>query len=532
MASVIFGRIGLSTARGHRARVDRLGAGDAELSSGSTIAHTTQTLRIIGRCMAMQTRTARGLPGCVLILAGVWLGLASGEVRATTLDEALAAAYAYNPRIDAERARLRATDEDVARAMSGYRPQITGDADVSYQHTNTRPDTPGEGSLHPRGYGLSLTQPIFRGFQTTNAVNQAEANVRAGREILRNVEQVVLLDAVTSFMDVVRDQAIVRLRENNVKVLSEELKATQDRFAVGEVTRTDVAQSEARRAGAVSALDLARANLKTSRAAYERTIGSTPEGLVEPALSEGKLPKSLDEAVNIGTQEHPNVVAALYREQAARFAVDRIRGELLPQVQLEASYRDRFDTSRGIDEVETTTVTGRVSVPIYEGGEVHARVRQAKHTHISLLQEIEQARTEVKAQIVAAWSQFLAAKAQLESAKIQVEANLTALNGVREEERVGQRTLIEVLNAQQEYLDSQVQLVSTRRNLIVSAYALLAAIGHLDALGLGVASLVYDPEQHYHEVRRKWWGISITHEDGRREVLDLWPANRETQPTK
>lgn len=468
------------------------------------------------------------------VAAALMLSCASfTPASATTLDEALGAAYDYNPRIDAERARLRATDEEVARAMSGYRPTITGDADVSYRYTNLRPDIPGsEGGLKPRGYGVTLTQPIFRGFQTTNSVSQAESEVRAGRETLRSVEQQVLLDAVTSFMDVVRDQAIVRLRENNVKVLSEELKATQDRFSVGEVTKTDVAQSEARRAGAVSELDLAKANLKTSRANFERTVGQSADGLVEPNLKEGLLPKSLDEAVGIGTQENPSIVEALYREQAARFNVDRIRGQLLPQVQLEASYNDRFETSSNIQEQEVGTVTGRLSVPIYEAGLVHAEVRQAKHQHVSFLQEIETARTEVKAQVIAAWSQLLAARAQLESAKAQVEANQTALSGVREEERVGQRTLIDVLNAQQELLDSQVQLVTTRRNLIVSAYTLQSALGRLDAMSLGVTSLVYDAEQHYFDVRRKWWGISITHEDGRREELDLWPQGTEVAPVK
>ncbi len=466
-----------------------------------------------------------GLALCAILVAAV-------PGQAETLDETLAATYQYSPRIDAERARLRATDEEVARAMSGYRPVITGNADISSQYTNTRPDTFGEGSLKPRGYGIDLTQPIFRGFQTTNAVNQSEADVRTGRETLRNVEQSVLLEAVTSFMDTVRDQAIVRLRENNVKVLGEELQATQDRFSVGEVTKTDVAQSQARRAGAVSELDLARANLKTSRGNYERTVGRPPSNLIEPTLKESALPKSIDEATSIGTQENPIVVAALYQEQSARFAVDRIRGELLPQIQLEASYQDRFDNSRQIEETEVGSVTGRMTVPIYEGGEVYARVRQAKHIHVSRIQEIEQQRVEVKAQVVAAWSQLLAARAQLESAQAQVTANQTALSGVREEERVGQRTLIDVLNAQQEFLDSQVQLVTTRRNLIVAAYTLQSAIGRLDAQSLGVASLVYDPEQHYFEVRRKWWGLSITYDDGRREYQDLWPAREHHEPAK
>ncbi len=441
---------------------------------------------------------------------------------ALTLDQALASAYEYSPRIDAERARLRATDEEVPIAQSGYRPDIGATADYGYRSTNTNPGTTDE--RKPRGYGVSLTQPVFRGFQVTNAVSQAESLVRSGREALRAVEQEILLEAVTAFMDVVRDQAIIRLNENNLKVLSEELQATQDRFAVGEVTRTDVAQSEARRADALAQLDQARANLQTSRAGFERTVGLPATGLVEPSLKTAMLPGSQDEAVGIATQENPNVVGALYNEQAARFNVDRIRGALLPQVQVEADYVDRFGESDGIRSTETAQVVGRLTVPIYQsGGIIHAQVRQAKHEHLGRLQDIEQARVVVKANVIAAWSQLLGARAQLVSAKAAVDANQTALTGVREEERVGQRTLIEVLNAQQELLASQVNLVTTRRNVIVAAYGLQAALGRLDALSLGVTGIVYDPVVHAEEVDRKWFGISITHEDGRRERLDIDP---------
>jgi len=452
--------------------------------------------------------------------------LGAAPSRAETLNEALAAAYQYNPQLDAERARLRATDEEVTRARSGYRPVITGSADINYQFNKTHPGTSTD--TKPKGYGVDLVQPVFSGFQTYYAVNQQEANVRAGRESLRSVEQQVLLDAVTSYMDVVRDQAIVRLRENNVTVLSRELKATQDRFSVGEVTRTDVAQAQARRAGAVSALDLARGNLKTSRASYERVIGHAPDNLIEPTGLERLLPKSLDDAKNVGEHENPAVVGSLYTEQAARYAVDQIRGELLPQVQLEASYADRWpDTGRinGVDETEAATVTGRLTVPIYEGGEVYARVRQAKHIHVSRLQEIEQARSQTEADVVASWSQLLAARAQVISDKSQVDANNTALTGVREEERVGQRTLLDVLNAELEYLDSQVQLVTTQRNVVVASYAVLASVGRLDATNLGFSSLAYDPEVHYQEVRRKPWGTSITHSDGSIEQLPAQPED-------
>lgn len=450
---------------------------------------------------------------------------------AETLAEALAAAYQYNPRLDAERARLRATDEDVARAMSGFRPQITGSADIG--HNRTKTDPPGTSDVtNPKGYQVDLVQPVFTGLQTVNAVAESEASVRAGREGLRNIEQIVLLEAVTAYMDVIRDQAIVRSREKNVSVLTNELNATQTRLSVGDATRTDVAQAQARRAGAVSALDVARANLKTSRAAFERVIGHAPNDLREPAGLERLVPKSIEEAIAIGQQENPLLIAALYREQAGRHTVDRIRGELLPQVQLEANFTDRFDQGVGIDETESASVTGRLTVPIYQGGEVHARVRQAKHLHVGQIQEIEQVRTETQEDIVAAWSVLMGTRAQIQSDQSQVAANQTALAGVREEERADQRTVIEVLNAELELVESQVGLATTRRNLVVNTYTLLAAIGRLDALNLGVSSVVYDPEIHAQEVRRQWWGISITHADGRVEERQIEPSATDAEPVK
>ena len=442
---------------------------------------------------------------------------------AETLREALAAAYKFNPRLDAARATLRATDEEVPRALSGYRPSVTGSADTNYQRTHTEGLAgPTNTEINPRGYTVGVVQPLFRGLRTVSAVSAAEATVRAGRETLRITEQSVLLEGVTAYGDVVRDTAIVRLRENNVTVLTRDLRATQDRFNVGEVTRTDVAQAQARRAAAVAALDLARANLKTSRATFERVVGHPPSGLVE-ARASTLMPKALRENVEVSARENPSVVAALYREQAARFAVDLIRGELLPTVQLEANYTRRFDPSASIDESETSLVTGRVTVPFYTGGEVQARVRQAKHTHVQRIQEIEQARTEVQAQVVAAWSQLEAARAAVESDQTAVEANRIALAGVREEERVGQRTLLDVLNAEQELLNSEVNLATDRRNLMVASYSVLSTIGRLNAQELALTSVVYDSEAHYHQVRRKAFDTTITHHDGRREVLEAPP---------
>jgi outer membrane protein len=473
-----------------------------------------------------------GIAGAVV---GILLQATAGSAGAETLPQALSAAYKVNPRLDAARALQRATDEEVPRALSGYRPSIAGSADTTYERTVTvtkGPLLPGGKSTeesNPRGYAVGLTQPIFRGFRTKNAVSLAEATVRAGWEALRDTESSVLLDSVTAYVDVVRDLAIQTLRENNVVVLTRDVSATKARLDVGEVTRTDLEQAKARRAGAVAALELARANLKTSRAVFEREIGHPPSNLVEPRPS-ALAPKTVAESTEIALRESPAVVAALYREQAARFNIDLIRGELLPSVQLEANYARRFDPQTSIEDAESTTVTGRLTVPFYSGGEVEARVRQAKQTHVQRLQEIEQARTGVQAQVVTAWSQLQAAKAAVEADEAAAAANRIALAGVREQEKAGERTLLDVLNAEQELLNSEVAVVTDKRNVVVASYALVAAIGRLNAQELGVSSLVYDPEQHYQEVRNKWFDISITRADGKQETLPPPPPARKKAP--
>ena len=454
--------------------------------------------------------------------------VAPPPARGETLADALAAAYKFNPRLDADRARQRAQDEEVARANSFYRPTVTGNASVAYQRTDTKPQSPGDGEVHPKQYQITGQQPIFRGFRTLNQVRQAEALVRAGRETLRVTEQQVLLDAITAYMNVVRDQGIVRLRENNVNVLTRELKATQDRFSVGEVTRTDVAQAETRRADAVGLLELARASLRNSRATFERVVGHPPSNLVEQRPPARLLPKSLNEALGVTVKEQPTVVNALYNEQAARHTVDLIWGELLPTVTLNGTYTRNFDSSRAIDESEVSTVTGQVTVPFYpNGGEVYARVRQAKHTHVQRLQDVENQRTTAQELTAQAWANYTASTARLEANRTSVRGAQTALAGVREEERVGQRTLLDVLNAERDLVQSQVDLATTQRDQVVFAYTLLQTMGRLNISELGATELAYDPTVHYHQNRRKWWGISITRPDGRREVHDLWETHGE-----
>ena len=461
----------------------------------------------------------------------VWLGgvsaaalaasaclLTASTARAETLRQALTAAYQTNPRLDAERAKLRATDEDVSRAESGYRPTVDGSADIGRQDITSQPASATSGKAEPWGYSISVRQSVFSGFRTSNEVSEAEATVKAGRENLRQVESSVLLEGVGSYMDVVRDMAIVRIRDSNVGVLSRELEAAETRRAVKEVTKTDVAQAAARRARAISAADLSKANLKVSRANFERIIGHAPSGVGAPSLKLKQLPHSIEEAWRTAEELSPNVNSAMFREEAARFAVDKVRGELLPEVNIEASFAHRENPNAAFDEQEAASITGRVSVPFYDGGEIRARVRQAKHTHVSRIQEIEQARSETQANVTSAWSKLMASRAQLKSDTIQVEANRLALEGVREEEKVGQRTLLDVLNAEQEFLDAQIELTTTRRDLVVASYELLASMGTLNAETLELGSEVYDPEAHFEEARQNWFGIDITTPDGRRRA--------------
>ena len=442
-------------------------------------------------------------------------------VLAETLRQSMASAYQNNPRLDAERARLRATDEEVPRAKSGFRPQINGSLDAGRQRVGTDPKTTSDGESNPWGYAVTVTQSVFSGFRTVHAVSEAEATVRAGRETLRSVEQQVLLESVTAYCDVVRDQGLVRLREAHVGVLSRELAGVRERRSVREVTRTDVAQTEARRARAVSALDAIRASLKSSRAQFEKVVGRAPGPLAPPTPPSKIMPRSLEEALAVGEKESPLLLGAVYREQAARFTVDRIRGELLPEVRVEARLDQRHEPSRTLQEQEVATITGRVNIPLYEGGDTHARVRQSKHTHVSRLQEIEQARLEVHAAVTQAWSRYGASRAQLKSDLAGVEAARVALEGVREEEKAGQRTQLDILNAEQELLDAQIQLTGTRRDLIVAAYTLLAQMGRLTSAELGLTDSAYDPVAHYEEVRSKWFGLDVMRPDGRTERVDV-----------
>ncbi len=433
----------------------------------------------------------------------------SGVLKAETLNKALGSAYEYNPTLRAERARLRATDEGVAQARAGYRPNVFVDGQVGTQDTTTRPRSLTDGRVSPYGYSVTLSQPLFRGGRTVNGIRQAKSNVLAGRANLRNVEQTVLLDAVASFMNVVREVAVLRLRQNNLSVLTRQLKATQDRFSVGEVTTTDVAQARARRSAAVSAVNLARANLKTARAEYQRIVGHRPGRLGRPGTIRKYLPRSQSEAIDWGLAENPLIESAVFLEKAALQNVRVIEGERLPEVTLEAQYSQNFDSSPFTDERNVGSITARARVPLYQGGAVYSRIRQAKQVVLQRRAELTQARVQVRSSVISAYGQLEAARAQIEANQVAVRANRTALSGVREEEKVGQRTVLDVLDAEQDFLDSQVNLVTSQRDVVVAEYNLLVAMGRLSVATLPVSTVIYDPVENFSRVDRKWRGGDI-----------------------
>jgi outer membrane protein len=437
---------------------------------------------------------------------------------AETLESALAQAYRNNPTLNAQRAALRVTDENVPQALAGYRPRITGTIDSGYQHYESNSLAGGvftktNTNISPRGGNIGLVQTIYNGQRTGNLTRQAESAVLTGRETLRNAVQTALLDAATQYMNVLRDTAILDLQRRNVQVLQEQLKQTRDRFNVGEVTRTDVAQSESRVAAAQSQVLAAEANLKASQAAYRRVIGADPVGLRSGMPVDRLSPPTLDTSIAQGTRAHPLVTAAQYTVDTAQYAVKAAEGTLYPTVTAEASVQKRWDLAPGTFDQTTGTVLGRVSVPVYQGGSEYSIIRQAKETLGQRRIELDVQRDSVRASVVQAWSTLQATKAQIVASQAQVTATEVALNGVREEARVGQRTTLDVLNAQQELVTARVSLVTAQRDRVVASFTLLAAVGRLGPDVLGLRTENYDPRVHYHQVRDKWYGVRTP--DGR-----------------
>lgn len=446
---------------------------------------------------------------------------------AESLQDAMTAAYQYNPTLEAVRSNVRAADESVSIANSGYRPIISANGSLTWENTKiggnggtVAVDSSGnltQGGIN-RGadYGVSISQPIFTGLQVTNRVRAAEAGVRSSRELLRGTEGSILLQAVQAYVAVLSAQEGIRAYEYSIGRLDKEVRVADERVKLTELTLTDLSQSELRRTEAISGLASAKAELKSARAYYANIVGHDPQNLVFPPPA--KLPASISEAQAIASRENPIIVSSLYNEEAARHTVDQIRGGLLPQVSIDASWGDEYNTS-GVSFERSTIVQGRVNVPIYDGGLTHAAVRQAKQVHLGQIQTIGAVRGQVQQAVATAWSNLEAARSRSELGKAQKRSAEVALKGVRSEEAIGQRSLLDVLNAEQELLQANVAIILARRDVVNASYEVLAQIGRLSAAEIGLSTPVYDATVHYEEVRRKWFGLDITDADGAREHI-------------
>jgi outer membrane protein len=429
---------------------------------------------------------------------------------AETLTEALASAYTNNPELAAQRAGLRAQDEEISIARSGYRPQasITGSAQQSVVDASGQT---ADGTFN-QNYGAQISQPLYRGGRTKNSVSAAERSIFASREQLRSVEQNIMLAAVSAFSDVIRDQAVVSLNQNQVDVLRQQLRATKDRFRVGELTRTDVAQSEARVARADSNRVGADGALTRSREAYRRVVGTEPGTLVKSGLP--ALPPTLEDAIATALKESPNLNAAKLSEEAARFNVATAKGAIYPSADAVAGVSRTIVTgSNNIFNGRSSTnanVGARVTIPLYQSGAEYARARQAQQLQSQRQIQIAVTERQVIEQVSNAWAQLRTAQGSIEATKAAVKANEIALEGVRQEQTVGSRTILDVLDAEQELLSSRVSLVQAERDEIVAAHGVRAAVGQLDAKALALPVDVYDPAKHYENVKDKWFGWDET----------------------
>ncbi len=460
-----------------------------------------------------------GARGGSLIQALVLLSAAcalAGAGRAETVGGALVKAYLNNPDINTQRAAVRVADENVPRANSGYLPTVTATGDVALSRVGANAINSLNGATtpnayytsKPRGVGVTANETIFNGNETINSIRQAESQVLGARAQLRNTEQNTLLAGVTAYMDVLRDTAILELDRNNVQVLQEQLRETRDRFTVGEVTRTDVAQAEASLSSSQATALSAESTLEASIARYRQVIGDQPTSLAPVKPLVRPLPKTLPEAISISQIEHPAIVGALHGVDAALLQVKIREGALYPSVGVSASLSDRFDLDNtpGLHAV-VGTVMGQLSIPIYQGGLEYANIRQAKESVSQEELTTDSQRNLVRANVVAYWGANQASVGVVRAARAAVSANEVALAGVREEAKVGQRTTLDVLNAQQALLNARVQLVSAEHDEVVNSYTLLSAIGRLNVPTLGLAVDEYDPRVHFDQVKSKWIGL-------------------------
>jgi outer membrane protein len=441
----------------------------------------------------------------------ICLGFAAVPAQAEGLLEALAKAYQSNPQLNAERARQRATDENVPQALAGYRPQIVASLSAGLQAVRDLlpNNTIQTATLKPWTIGITVTQTLFNGFKTANSVRVAEFQVRSGREALRNVGQGVLLDAVTAYTNVLANQSLVEAQRANVAFLRETLGIVQKRLNAGDVTPTDTAQAEARLNRGLADLNAAEVNLAISQATYAQVIGNPPTRLSPADPVDRYLPRSRDEATGLAFKGHPAVLAAGFDVDVATTSINVAESSLYPTVTLQgnASKSRDSDPTLGTFATDQASVIGQVTAPIYDGGTAASQTRQAKEVSAQSRLVLDQVRNQARTAAIGAWVAHEGAKIAVSASESEVRAAGVALQGVQKEAAGGQRTTIDVLNSQQELTSAKARLIGAQRDRVIASYTLLSAIGRLDVKTLGLNTPDYLPEVHYHQVRDAWHGL-------------------------
>jgi outer membrane protein len=449
--------------------------------------------------------------GCAALLAAGLTAALAEPVRAETLPEALVRTYQGNPQLNAERARLRGTDESVPQALSGYRPQLLATLTGGLQQVRVLfPDnTIQTATLRTWTIGLTVSQTLFNGFKTANTVRQSEAQVLSGREALRNTGQGVLLDAVTAYTNVLANQSLVEAQRINVTFLRETLGTTKKRLEGGDVTPTDVAQAEARLSRGLADLNAAEVGLAISQALYAQVIGAPPGRLVPPASIDRLLPRSREEAIAISRKEHPAVLGAMYDIDVAQLGTKIAESSLWPNLAVQGSLQRQWETDTTLSSkaADIASLLGTANVPIYDGGLAASQIRQAKEIAMQARIVLELIRNLTQTAVLGAWVTYEGAKVALAAAEAEVRAASIALAGVQKEAGAGQRTTLDVLNSQQDLTLARARLIGAQRDVVIAAYALLSATGRLDVKTLGLNTPDYAPEVHYHQVRDAWHGL-------------------------
>jgi outer membrane protein len=437
--------------------------------------------------------------------------LAPQYLLAETLPDVLVRAYQGNPQLNAERARQRGTDEGIPQALSAYRPQVTAGLSAGIQGVRNLLPGGAEQSalLYPWSVGITVNQTLFNGLKTANTVRQSEAQVKSGREALRNVEQSVLLDAVTAYMDVLSLQILVEAQRANLGFLREFQGITRKRFNAGDVTPTDVAQAEARLSRGTADLNAAEVNLAVARAMFTRVIGTPPAHLSPAEPIDRLVPATREESVALGRRQHPVILGGTYDIDAAQHGVSIAESSLWPNVSVQGNISRNVNTdiTLGTTRTDTASVIGQVAVPIYDGGQAASQTRQAKEQVTQARMQLERMRGQIENAVVAAWVTHEGARISMTAAESELRAAGVAFSGVQKEAQAGQRTTLDVLNSQQEVMGARARLIQAQRDRVVASYTLSSAVGRLDVQHLGLKTPVYDSDVHYHQVRDAWHGL-------------------------